>query len=125
MIDDVTSRLTAFGYAATELDIAILPFIITKVENKIKSECNVDEIPEALNNIAIDMICGEFLFSMKQSGKLTDSFDLDTMVTSVATGDTSVSFDPKYSVEQRLNTLIDYLMNKGEGEFACYRTLKW
>ena len=123
---DVLNRLESFGYTLKETDDWMISFSVQKVENTIKNECNVTSVPDGLFNIAENMICGEFLYSLKQSGKL-EGFNLDAALKTVQTGDTTVTFDGQGSMtpEQRLNNLLSYLMTSGRGEFACYRKLKW
>lgn len=125
-ITKVYKRLESFGYIITESDDWIISFAIQKVENNIKNSCNVTSIPDGLKHIAVDMICGEFLFAKKQTGKL-DGFNLETAVKQVQTGDTSVTFavEASRTPEQRLDTLLSYLMNNGKDGFACYRKIKW
>ena len=104
----------------------MIGFSVQKVENTIKNECNVTSVPDGLYNISIDMICGEVLFSKKQTGQL-EGFNLETALKSVQAGDTTVTYAIESSMtpEQRLNNLISYLLNYGKGEFACYRKIKW
>lgn len=122
----VLERLASLGYTIKETDDWMISFSVQKVENTIKNECNVTSVPDGLFNIAVNMICGEFLYSLKQSGKL-EGFNLDAALKTVQTGDTTVTFDGQGSItpEQRLNNLLSYLMTSGRGEFACYRKLKW
>ncbi|MPM91907.1 hypothetical protein SDC9_139041 [bioreactor metagenome] len=125
-LTDILKRLEAFGYVSTSEDAWIISFSIQKVENNIKNSCNVTSIPEGLNHTAVDMICGEFLFAKKQSGKL-NGFNLETAVKQVQTGDTSVTFavEGSKTPEQRLDSLLSYLMNNGKGDFTCYRKIRW
>jgi hypothetical protein len=124
MLEDVKSRLVSLNYTPTEADTWILNFFIQKVENYIKNDCNISEIPEGLHQVAVDMAAGEFLLSKKSIGQLT-GFDLDAAVKSITEGDTNVSFDISHSPEQRLDALILYLMNHGKGQLASYRCIKW
>ena len=80
--------------------------------------------------IEIDRVCGEFLFSKKQSGQLNanNGFDVEMTIKQVQAGDTNVTFavgEGSETLEAKLNTLISYLMNYGEGDFVCYRQIKW
>lgn len=127
-IETILKRLANLGYTVQENDPWAISFAIQKVENTIKNACNTTLVPDGLRNTSIDMICGEFLFALKQAGKLDEVFNLETAVKSVKAGDTDVSFaigDGTQTPEQRLNSLISYLMTKGEGEFVCYRKIKW
>lgn len=127
-IELVLKRLDSLGYTIQDGDGWMIGFSILKVENHIKNSCNTNDIPDGLKITAIDMICGEFLFAMKQTGKLNEIFDLEAAIKQVQTGDTNVTFaisDGTLTPEQRLNALLSYLMTKGEGDFVCYRKIKW
>ena len=127
MLEVVTERLASFGYDVTENDSWMLEFIIQKVENSIKADCNIDSIPDGLHEIAVDTVAGEFLLNKKSKGQL-EGFDLDTAVKQIKEGDTSVTFaigEGDSTPEKRLDDLILYLMNYGKGKFASYRCIKW
>ena len=119
-------RLKSFGYDFTEDDYFVLCFAMQKVKNHINNSCNTTSIPDGLFYIAVDMICGEFLFSKKQTGQLEiENLDLNGTITSISEGDTSVQFAQGASDEDKFNQLLNHLMTKGEGEFVCYRRIKW
>ena len=126
LTEPVLKRLDSLGYEATEKDDFIIGFSVQKVENSIKNDCNVSEIPEGLMNIAVDMVCGEVLSVKYRSGQLElSSLDLDGAIASVTVGGASVSFDNNTSDEGKFDTLVSLLTNGGRGEFACYRRIKW
>lgn len=122
-------RIESFGYEFKNSDKAILDFAIQKVENTIKNECNVNEIPEGLINIAVDMAAGEFLLSKKTfAPEDLAGFDLSYAVKQIQTGDTNTVFsvgDGSLTDEQRLDAFINYLLTYGRKEFLCYRKLRW
>lgn len=127
MLDDVMQRLESLGFTTIESDSFTLSFIIEKVENLIKYDCNVDQIPDGLHHIAVDMVAGEFLFNKKSSGQLTD-VDLEAVVKQVQEGDTSVTYaigEGSSTPEQRFDALVHYLVNHGKTNFASFRTIKW
>lgn len=127
MLEDVTARLASFGYTVTEVDAWVLNFIITKVEDHIKSECNVDVVPYGLHNIAVDMVVGEFLLGKKSTGQLT-GIDISAVEKSIQEGDTNITYavgNGDKTPEQRLDELILYLINYGKGSFTSYRTFAW
>lgn len=127
MLEDVKMRLGSFGYTVTDADSWVLNFIIRKVENHIKNECNISSIPDGLYNIAVDMVVGEFLLSKKSTGQLT-GFDLSAAIKQIEEGDTSITYaigSGDSTPEQRLDALISYLMNNGKNEFVSYRRVKW
>lgn len=127
MLEDVTKRLESFGYEVTEADAWMIEFLIQKIENSIKADCNINTIPEELHEIAVDMVVGEFFLNKKSRGQL-EGFDLEAAVKQIHEGDTSVTFaigDGSKTPEERLDELILYLMNYGKGKFAAYRCIKW
>ncbi len=125
-IYDLIERLSILGYEATEEDGFAIAFCIQKVDNYIKNVCNTSKIDSGLRNAVIDRVCGEFLLSLKATDKLKNNFDFEEMVKSVQVGDTDVVFgENSVGDEQRLDTLIDYLLNSGKGELECYRKIKW
>lgn len=127
MFEDVVERLESFGYEVTEVDSWMIEFLIQKIENSIKADCNINTIPEELHEIAVDMVVGEFLLNKKSRGQL-EGFDLEAAVKQIHEGDTSVTFaigDGSKTPEERLDELILYLMNYGKGKFAAYRCIKW
>ena len=122
----VLNRLTSLGYPPNEADAWEISFVMLDVENRIKNSCNTTSIPEGLFNIAVDMTCGQFLMIRKNSGRLEISdLDLSGAIASISEGDVSISFDTNSTDEQKFNQLVNYLMTKGEGDFICYRRLKW
>lgn len=129
-IEKILHRLISFGYTPSEADSWMITFCMQKVENHIKNSCNISEIPDGLKEIEIDRICGEFLFSKKQTNQLNadNGFDVEMAIKQVQAGDTNVTFavgEGSETLETKLNALISYLMNFGEGDFVCYRQIKW
>lgn len=123
----VLKRLDSFGYEAKEEDTFIIGYSVQKVENNIKNDCNITDIPEGLTNNAVDMVCGEILDTLYRTGKLdVGSIALDGAIASVSLGDATVSFDNTASDNSGTFTaLISALKDSGRGDFACYRTIKW
>lgn len=129
-IEKILQRLMSFGYTPSEKDSWMITFCMQKVENHIKNSCNISEIPDELKEIEIERICGEFLFSKKQTGQLNaeNGFDVEMAIKQVQAGDTNVTFavgEGSETLETKLNALISYLMNYGEGDFICYRQIRW
>lgn len=123
---EVLQRLISLGYKLKENDDWILCFAMQNIENQIKNTCNITSIPDGLFNVAVDMVCGEFLFAKKQSGQLDiANLDLNGAITSIHEGDTTVQFASGASDEEKFDQLLNHLSHKGKGEFICYRKLKW
>ena len=129
MIDSVKERLSNMGYVFIDTDDFILNFLIEKVETVIKNNCNISEIPEDLQSIAIDMVVGYFLKEKKSIA--IDSLlnlDLTQAIQSIREGDTSITFaigNGNETPEQKLNSLINYLIFENEKMLVSYRCLKW
>ena len=125
-VEVVLKRLVSFGYELKEDDGWVICFAIQKVENHIKNSCNTTDVPVGLFHVAVDMVCGEFLFAKKQSGKLElADLDLDGAITQIHEGDTTVQFGNVSSSEDKFDELLNNLLHNGEGDFVCYRRLKW
>ena len=128
-VDTVKKRLKSFGYEVKVDDEFALTFYVENVRNAIKAETNQKDVPEGLEQIAVDMTCGKFLFSKKTFAPddLTN-LNLEVAVKEISLGDTKTAFaigEGSQTSEQRLNAFIDYLMNYGNTEFSAYRRLVW
>jgi len=126
---DVGKLLESFGYEMQDGDDWLLGFCIQKVENSIKNECNVSSIPSGLKKVASQMVVGEFLFAKKGIGQLQGlNINIDAAIKQIQEGDTNVTFafgNGSMTPEQRLDSLIAYLMVSGKSQFVRYRRLKW
>lgn len=125
IVEHVLKRLDSFGYTIQESDAWLIAFSIQKVQNTIQNECNTSNIPEKLGKIVVDMACGEFLFTKKQTGQLEiGDLDLIAAESSIKLGDTQVNFTGE-SDANKMDNLIAYLMTNGRGDFVCYRKMRW
>ena len=70
---DVSKLLESLGYDLKPEDDWLLGFTIQKVENNIKNDCNVLVVPQGLYYVAVNMTVGQFIFTMKSSGKRLNS----------------------------------------------------
>lgn len=124
--ETVLERLVSFGYNSKEGDAWVICFSMQKIENYIKNYCNVASVPDGLFNIAVDMVCGDFLFTQKNTGnlELTD-LDLDGAISSIKEGDTQVNFNGDESDSDKVDSLLNYFLNSGKGELVCYRKIRW
>ena len=127
MRDDVVAMLVALGVTGAA-DDPLLDIVLNNVQWRIKNLSNLSEIPEGLESLAVSMAVGEYLNMKKCSGQL-EGFDLDAAaVKSIQEGDTNITFalgEGSSTPEQRLNSLIDYLINGRIGEIYRYRRLVW
>lgn len=127
MRDKAVTMLTALGVAGAA-DDPLLDIALNNVQWRIKNLSNLSEIPEGLESLAVSTAVGEYLNMKKCSGQL-EGFDLDAAaVKSIQEGDTNITFalgEGSSTPEQRLNSLIDYLINGRIGEIYRYRRLVW
>lgn len=127
MRDKAVEMLMALGVAGAA-DDSLLDIVLNNVQWRIKNLSNLSEIPEGLESLAVSMAVGEYLNMKKCSGQL-EGFDLDAAaVKSIQEGDTNITFalgEGSSTPEQRLNSLIDYLINGRIGEIYRYRRLVW
>jgi len=128
--EDIIERLASLGYTFDEgKDGWVIGFLIEKVTNTIKNKTNLSEIPEGLYQVVVDMVCGEFLKAKKASGDLNGfAANLDVVaLKQKSQGDTSVSFavDKTMSAEERLEAVIDHLLNYGKPQFLRFRRFVW
>ena len=127
MREEVVSMLAALGVTGAA-DDPLLDIVIRNVQYRVQNETNQSELPEGLVSVAVYMAVGEYLNMKKCSGQL-EGFDLDAAaVKSIQEGDTNITFalgEGSSTPEQRLNSLIDYLINGRIGEIYRYRRLVW
>lgn len=126
MRDQVISMLTALGITGAATD-PLLDILLQNVQQRILNKTNQSVIPEGLESVAVYMAVGEYLNMKKTVGQLT-GFDLDAAIKQIQEGDTNTVFaigEGSLTPEQRLNGLIDYLINGRSDELYRYRKLVW
>ena len=127
MREDVVTLLAALGVAGAD-ENPLLDLVINQVQWRIKNLTNLQEVPEGLVGLAVQMAAGEFLSMLKGSGQL-EGFELEeAAIKQIQEGDTNTVFsvgDGSYTPEQRLNSLIDFLINGRIGEIYRYRKMVW
>lgn len=124
--EQVVAMLLALGVTGAG-DEPLIDIVLNNVVWRIKNLSNLSEIPEGLENVAVNMAVGEFLNLKKSSGQLA-GFDLEAAVKTIQEGDTNISFaigEGSSTPEQRLNSLIDFLINGRVGEIYRFRRLVW
>ena len=126
VLEKVKERLNSFGYETTDADAVSLVFIISKVKQSIKNQCNLPEVPDELQYVLVDWVCGEFLSAKYGAGTLDiDTLDLDGALASLSEGDVSISFDNSTSDDAKFQSLIKGLGDTGKDELLCFRKLRW
>ena len=62
----------------------------------------------------------------KQTGQLEiGDLDLTGAISSIKEGDTQVNFNGDESDSDKVDTLLNYLLNSRKGELVCYRKIRW
>lgn len=129
IIDDIEKRLESFEYTLKDGDKWLINFVREKIENIIKLDCNINEIPKELKNIEIDMIVGEFLFTKKNMGQLDiESLNFEVVEKSISEGDTKIDFaigSGSQTPEQRFDTFVNYLLTYDKNKILTFRCLRW
>ena len=126
MRDQVISMLTALGVTGAATD-PLMDILLQNVQQRILNKTNQSVIPKGLESVAVYMAVGEYLNMKKTVGQLT-GFDLDAAIKQIQEGDTNTVFaigEGSLTPEQRLNGLIDYLINGRSDELYRYRKLVW
>ena len=126
MRDQVISMLTALGVTGAATD-PLLDILLQNVQQRILNKTNQSVIPEGLESVAVYMAVGEYLNMKKTVGQLT-GFDLDAAIKQIQEGDTNTVFaigEGSLTPEQRLNGLIDYLINGRSDELYRFRKMVW
>lgn len=131
MLEDVKQRINSLGIPISSepssTDEMLLDFSVEKVTNFIKAQTNLSEIPTELNEIAIDMVVGEFLFLKKGMGQLQiDTIDFSPFAKQVQDGDTNVTFAVEVdgTPESKFDALIKYL-HHDDVDYRKFRRLSW
>ncbi len=120
----VLMRLEAMGCQAN--DAFGLAFIARKEELKILNYCHIAEMPLELYPMLCDRTCGQYLYGQKQTGLLNiETLDLSGALSSITEGDVSLSFRSGASDAEKLDALLDLMMETGKEQLACFRRIKW
>ena len=126
MREDVVAMLTALGVTGAAED-PLLDIVISNVQYRVQNKTNRKDMPEGLVSVAVYMAVGEYLNMKKANGQL-EGFDLEAAVKQIQEGDTNISFavgDGNSTPEQRLDSLINFLINGRMDEIYRYRRLVW
>ncbi len=126
MTEKIISRLGQFGISVSVDERSFIVFETEKVCEFIEAFCNISEICEELEKVIIERVCGNFLFFLKNSGRL-DGFDEEGFVKEILEGDVKVVFDENsvLSPEQRLDRAIDALCSYGGDILLSKRCIIW
>lgn len=120
----IINRLKTLGYEYDYSDDYAIEFATTKIAQQILNNINCSEIPKGLTNIAVDMVCAEFL-KVKKGFGLLDNAKFEQIAQTIKLGDTNIQFANESTPEQKFDTAINYLLNGHNDDFTRYRKLVW
>lgn len=123
-LEKIKLRLKSLGYEVVEGDDFALTYIMGKVEQHIKHFCNIDEVPECLEYVFIDMVAGEFLQAKQNTGQLTES-QIEPIIKKIQDGDTTVEYSSTVDSLVMFNQLVDKLINGYKNDLIRHRKLVW
>ena len=126
-VEMVTERLGTLGYTVVDGDEVAITYLIEKIVNSIKLDTNYVDFPMELLQMAIDMICGEFLQTKYAMGQLTD-FDFSGSVKKITEGDTTVEYaygSGSKTPEERFTAYLKVLRTPDRSLIAAVRRLRW
>lgn len=128
MIKLAKARLAGLGYEVPDGDNELLEFCKNKAENSVRNFCNLpdnSEIPGGLCEILTDRICGEFLLAKRSSAEGLGASENSAAVKQIVEGDVSVTYAEGTSPAERLDKLVERLLNSGERELVRFRRIRW
>lgn len=113
MLEEVKEKIKSLGFTDIFLDDEVLEHYIKLIYDEITLNINWTYIPEQLHEVYIDMVCGEYLYSLYMQGKLLDIPDSlqPGNIGSITAGDVSLGVTGMETEQSRLLTLIDSLRN--------------
>lgn len=119
--------LKALGVTGADTN-PLLDMVIKLVETKLMNLTNQKTVPKGLKPLAVKMAAGEYLLALKGTGQL-DGFELEeAAIKQLQEGDTNTTFaigEGSLTPEQRLDTIINYLIMVPVGELNRFRRLLW
>lgn len=124
MIEKVKQRLASLGYECVESDDFALDFVIKKTEQHIKHFCNTVNVPDCLEWVMVDMVCGDFLLTKNSTGQLT-SMQVAAVVKKLTEGDTTVEYNVTTDREATFNAYLDKMVNGHTSDLIAHRKLRW
>lgn len=100
-----------------------IQFIIAKTEAYIKNYCNINEIPEELEQSEIDMVAIEFLKEKALAGGLDTSSLRADAISSITEGDVTVSYASGASIS--LPNIYGSMKARFESDLIPFRRMRW
>lgn len=119
---EVIEYLKIIAPNMTKFENSLIEFKTNKVINKVKNITKNEEI-EDLHEIIIEMICGEILLFMKNSGQ-DIGISVEKEIKSIKEGDTDITFTDTTSKSQELDNLINKLLHENF-DYSPYSKMGW
>lgn len=122
----IKDRLESLGYKSlVDSDDKTVSYLIGKVEANIKHWCNIDDIPECLEYVVIERVCGEFLLDKASFNQLDETL-VETLVKSTKLGDTEINYQvgattPLDILRSQCKNMTSY----GLSDLKAHRRLAW
>ncbi len=122
-----TLKVKGFTVDEEDGDTAdMLEDALTRADQYIRNFCNLQEVPDQLCYPLTDMACGYFLRDLYNTGKLDETYGIESGVSSLKLGDTQINYTEDGSgANARLLSIISGLLDGKEGELLRFRKLSW
>lgn len=128
MRKNVIEFLKALGVTGADTN-PLLDMVIKLVDTSLKNLTNQRTVPTGLKPLAVRMAAGEYMLALKGAGQLDwFNLDLEAAIKQIQEGDTNTTFaigEGSLTPEQRLDSLINYLITAPVGEINRFRRLVW
>ena len=118
MTTKIKERLLSLNYQPVETDDWLIDYLLKVKRQEILNYCNVDEVPEELEHILVERICGSFLAQKT----IQNPQNTESVVKSIKEGDVAIDY-AVLSVSPL--SLFSQMAASGEEELLCYRQMKW
>lgn len=121
-------KLEAMGI--TGADPLALDYLAEEIRNEMRIYCHRDDIPELLEKLIPDNVCGRYIQDRLGDGTLEAAGErVNAPVRkSVTVGDVSVDFavgDGQQTAQQYFSSLAGQMSARGRELWKCFRKIKW
>lgn len=105
----------------------VFSFVAESVQSRLLDLTHREELPEALEPVAVNRIVGAYCGRLKATGQLT-GFDFDAAVKQLHEGDTTITYaigEGSTTPEGRFDALVSALESYGADQIRTHRRLLW